>query len=188
MKKNRSKCITLLSVLILFTVWCVLFYGINTKFPQSKKQIYNSGDIFSYQEAEIQVIGGKFVSSKEIDKRLIESLRITDDKDLNGLSLILVDIMIYNPSDDTIRIDLTGLNLESKEFSMQFYMPLIEYYNGTGMTVELEPTEKRQMRLPVPANRNFFNEPQKTILENRDYYLVSSLYPNKTMSKIEFIK
>lgn len=102
------------------------------------------------------------------------------------MNLGLIKIIISNTTDDEITVDLTAFHIESGAFSLQFYYPLVMYYNDCGMYIKLSKGEQKTFIAPVPISSEQFLNYDSTDIRNRTYYLVSSLYPQKIMSEVKF--
>ena len=166
-----------------------MFSSINTKFPQNTRKIYKSNESFLYQNASLTVKKAEFLSSNEIirDKDLLGSLEGSYSKpDASDLKLIIVNIELFNSTDDEIEVDLTTLHIESNDFSSQFDMIPMMYLNDCGMYINLKANERKFLKMPVPICESFFSKKAWKNLTNRQYYIVSTLYPQKTMTEITF--
>jgi len=93
-----------------------------------------------------------------------------------------------NPGKQALNIDLTAFHLETGAFSLQFYLPLMKFFNETGMYITLGAGEEKEFKMPVPIVSINFLDYDFNKIENRDYFLVYSLYPEKNMVSIKFDK
>lgn len=189
-KKNNLKVIvTLLIVTVLCICGVIRFFSINSKYPQNEKVVYKMGDSFVCQNAKFTITDTYMLTRMDImnDDDLSEYLEENSDylksEDLN---LGLIKIIISNTTDDEITVDLTAFHIESGAFSLQFYYPLVMYYNDCGMYIKLSKCEQKTFIAPVPISSEQFLNYDSTDIRNRTYYLVSSLYPQKIMSEVKF--
>ena len=95
------------------------------------------------------------------------------------LNLGLIKIIISNTTDDEITVDLTAFHIESGAFSLQFYYPLVMYYNDCGMYIKLSKGEQKTFIAPVPISSEQFLNYDSTDIRNRTYYLVSIFISSK---------
>lgn len=187
--KKKSKIILLSLVILICGCYILMFCKTNSTYPQNEKIVYDYGESFVVQNAEI-TIDDAFILKKEeikedeeLTKLLKESSGYLEEEDL---SLALFKLNFKNTLKEDIVVDMTMFHLESGSFSLQFYYPLLFYYNNSGIYVELEAKEEKSIIAPVPiAAGNFLNYNAESIL-NRDYFLVCSLYPKKIMAKVDF--
>ena len=150
-KKNNLKVIvTLLIVTVLCICGVIRFFSINSQYPQNEKVVYKMGDSFVCQNA-------KFT--------------ITDYLKSEDLNLGLIKIIISNTTDDEITVDLTAFHIESGAFSLQFYYPLVMYYNDCGMYIKLSKGEQKTFIAPVPISSEQFLNYDSTDIRNRTYFL-----------------
>lgn len=190
-KINKPIKIIIISMLVLITgIYLCMFYRVNKKFPQNNRVLYSFGEVFINQGAEFKVTNTELLSKKDIlkDKELVETLEnnsgFLTEEDLN---IMIIDINIKNNSEEKLNIDLTSFHLESGSFSLQFYYPLVLFYNkDSGMYLELEKGEEKNIKMPVPISEiNFLNYDINNI-KTRDYFLVFSLYSEKKMAEIKY--
>ncbi len=185
--KFRIIIISLISMGFILTYF-IMFYYINALYPQNKRIIYKNGEPFVTQNAEFLIKDAVLLSMRDIqkDKGLIEILQnnsgYLSEKDLN---FALIQIVVKNPTKDDIKVDLTAFHLESGSFSLQFYYPLVMYYNNCGMYVNLSKGEEKELKIPVPISSGQFLSYNAENIKNRDYYLVCALYPQKIMAEIK---
>ena len=123
------------------------------------------------------------MNDDDLSEYLEENSDYLKSEDLN---LGLIKIIISNTTDDEITVDLTAFHIESGAFSLQFYYPLVMYYNDCGMYIKLSKGEQITFIAPVPISSEQFLNYDSTDIRNRTYYLVSSLYPQKIMSEVKF--
>ncbi len=123
------------------------------------------------------------MNDDDLSEYLEENSDYLKSEDLN---LGLIKIIISNTTDDEITVDLTAFHIESGAFSLQFYYPLVMYYNDCGMYIKLSKGEQKTFIAPVPISSEQFLNYDSTDIRNRTYYLVSSLYPQKIMSEVKF--
>ena len=81
------------------------------------------------------------------------------------LTLGLIKIIISNTTDDEITVDLTAFHIESGAFSLQFYYPLVMYYNDCGMYIKLSKGEQKTLLHPFLSLLNNFSIMIPPILE-----------------------
>ena len=188
-KNNLKVFVTLIIVTVLCICGVIRFFSINSKYPQNEKVVYKMGDSFVCQNAKFTITDTYMLKRMDImnDDDLSEYLEENSDylksEDLN---LGLIKIIISNTTDDEITVDLTAFHIESGAFSLQFYYPLVMYYNDCGMYIKLSKGEQKTFIAPVPISSEQFLNYDSTDIRNRTYYLVSSLYPQKIMSEVKF--
>lgn len=181
--------ITLILAVAFVLVYFVMFFNINNLYPQNKRIIYEFGKTFVVQNAEFTIIDSELLKKDDIEKdaELVELLEnhsgYLSEKDLN---LALVEMVIKNPTNETIYLDLTAFHFESGAFSLQFYYPLMIYYNDCGMYIELSEEEEKTLKIPIPISAGQFLNYNIEDIKNRNYYFVCSLYPEKIMAEVEF--
>ncbi len=196
MKKSNKvkKIIVLLLVICVTLTYFIMFYNVNALYPQNKRTVYEFGDMFAAQNAEFKAIDSDFLTKDDIknDKELTEFLEDNTDyfksdyySDID-LNLALIEIAVKNPTQEAMDIDLTAFHLESGAFSLQFYFPLMLYYNDFGMYINLNGGEEKVIKVPVPVSSVQFLNYNANEIKNKKYYLVYSLYPEKLMAEIKF--
>lgn len=168
-KKNNLKVIvTLLIVTVLCICGVIRFFSINSKYPQNEKVVYKMGDSFVCQNAKFTITDTYMLKRMDImnDDDLSEYLEENSDylksEDLN---LGLIKIIISNTTDDEITVDLTAFHIESGAFSLQFYYPLVMYYNDCGMYIKLSKVNKKRLLHPFLSLLNNFSIMIPPILE-----------------------
>lgn len=191
MNKISKVKMVIASILVvgLVLTYFIMFFNINSLYTQNKRTVYEFGKTFVAQNAEFTIIGSDLLKKDDIvkDAQLTELLEnnsgYLSEKDLN---LALVDMVIKNPTKETIYLDLTAFHFESGAFSLQFYYPLMIYYNDCGMYIELSEEEEKTLRIPIPISAGQFLNYDIEDIKNRNYYFVCSLYPEKIMAEVKF--
>lgn len=183
--------VVLILVISLILTYFIMFFYINNLYPQSERIIYEFGKTFVVQNAEFTITDADLLKKDDIEKDagMVEILEdnsgYLSEKDLN---LVLVDMFIKNPTKETIYLDLTAFHFESGAFSLQFYFPLMIYYNDCGMYIELNGEEEKNIKVPIPISASQFLNYNIENIQDRNYYFVCSLYPKKIMAEVKFNK
>lgn len=188
-KKKTAKLTLIVSGVALFLLaYISMLCSINAKYPQNKRILHRYGESFSYQGAEVKITNAEFLEKDKIihNKEIMTALDNPDKSSSEDIKMALVSVDLFNPGKQTIKIDLTAFHLESNDFSLQFYYPLMIYYNHCGMYAELNSGQHVILKLPVPLFKEYFVDSNWDNIKNREYYLVSSLYPEKNMAEITF--
>ena len=183
-----KKILILLIGIILVLAYVGTYYSVNTQYPQNTRIIHKSNESFLYNNVTVTVKNTVFVEREEFinNKDIMEALGESSDYPEDVSDLIVVEMEFFNETTDDIQVDLTGLHLESNDFSLQFYYPLMLYYNNSGMYLELKKGERKILKMPVPISKSYFTSSAWSGVRERDYYVVSSLYPEKVMTKVTF--
>lgn len=191
-KKSKAKMIVALVLTVCFVLtYFIMFFHVNNLYPQNKRMVYKVGNSFVAQNAEFTVKSAEFLERADIDKNsdLVETLKNSSDYlSEQELNLAIVEMIVKNPTNEKITLDLTAFHLESGAFSLQFYYPLMQYYNECGMYVELDGSEEKIIKAPIPITGNHFLNYDINNIKNRDYYIVCSLYTEKIMAEVKFNK
>lgn len=190
-KKNKAKsAIVLLLAVCLVFAYFALFNNVNSLYPQNKRTVYEEGSTFVTQNAEFAVEGSDLLGMAEIesDKELVAFLEKNTDylSGVGDLNMALIQLVIKNPTKEPINVDLTAFHLESGSFSSQFYYLLMYYYNECGMYIDLDAGEEKRLTVPVPIPEIQFLNYSVENIQNCNYYLVCSLYPEKIMAEVKF--
>ncbi len=177
-----------ITVTIAVCIYIAMVCHVNATYPQNKKTIASLGQALDFQGAQLSVSGAElldgdsFVNNEEIANALnLDVSRRNPDNH----KLVILNAVVSNPGNTTIMLDLTCCHLESNDFSLQLYFPLMLYYNDCGMYVELTAGEQKSLKLPVPLEPEYFTTSAWPNVKNRDYFLVYSLYPEKKMVEIK---
>lgn len=182
---KRKIIITVISV-CLVCVYAYQFISINSTFPQNKKVAYNTNDkVTYYQNTAIKVLNSQIIDKESIlkDSGLKKEMEhYYNDND--NYKLINVEIEISNLNNEDAQVSLEHLHLESVSWSLQPFLPVVLYYNNFGVNISLKGNETKKITLSYPLSENMFSEGGWYKLEQREYYLVYSLYPEKKMVKI----
>lgn len=187
--KKVKIIIALLLVISLVFTYFIMYYNVNALYPQNKKTIYKHGERFVTQNAEVTITDSALLKKDDIesDKELLAYLKDnTDYLSEADLNLALTQIVIKNLTKEPIIVDLTAFHFESGSFSSQFYYPLMIYYNDCGMYIELDEDEEKVLTVPIVISSGMFLNYSVENIENRSYYLVCSLYPEKIMAEVKF--
>lgn len=185
-KRVRRLCIISGAVLFL-TVYAFMFYRVNSLYPQGKRNLYAHGETFAVQEGSAKIKSARFVEKDEImgDEELHEQITMNLSENLDDFELLLVNTEFYNDGKESFSIDLTALHLESGSIDVQFFYPLIFYYNGGNIKLKLEPGEKTEIILPYQMGRVNFSDSGWRQLRERSFVITHSLYPEKNMAEVE---
>ena len=187
---QKVKLIVLIcSVVALVGLFCTGVVSVNLKFPQNIRIIYEQEDEFTSQNAQFKIIDASFLDEHTIreDEGLVKTIdEYSDFLDDGQLNLAIVKLQINNNSKKTINLDLTSFHLESGSFSSQFFYPISLYYSDCGMYLTLEPQEMKEITVGVPISSVHFLDYNSNEIKKRNFYVVSSLYPRKTMVKLNF--
>lgn len=189
-KKSKVKAaIALMLVVSLVLTYLIMFFNINNLYPQNKRTIYEFGKTFVVQNANFTITDSYLLKKDDIEKNaeLVELLEnnsgYLSEKDLN---LAVVEMLIKNPTNKTIYLDLTAFHFESGAFSLQLYYPLMIYYNDCGVYIELSEEEEKTIKIPIPISAGQFLNYNIEDIKNRNYYFVCSIYPEKIMAEVKF--
>ncbi|MDD5796497.1 MAG: hypothetical protein PUD24_06150 [Oscillospiraceae bacterium] len=152
--------------------------------------MYSMNEPVDFQGSQAIFTSGKIIYPDEIKKNeeLKESVETFVTTDIDNMKIFVVNCTLCNQTEGVLSIDLTSVHLESNEFSLAAFMPLFRNFNDDAMQIELQPNEIKTLTLPIPVNKISFSEKKWKILEERDFYMVDSLYPIKKMVRIDFVK
>lgn len=189
MLKNKKIKITVILVIVLAFVstYAVMFFSVNAKFPQNKKQIYKVGQSFSVQGAQVTLLKSHWISNKEIkaDAELTDYIEQLEKTSLSDeRSLFLVDLKIKNPTKKDINLDLTAFHIESGSFSEQFDYLLSAYFNNSGVYLKLKSGEEKTVSMPIEISNLMFIYYDYQSIKSQKFYMVCSLYPEKIMCEV----
>lgn len=180
------KRVFLFFIIVLIGAFCVGFYTVNAKFPQSKKIIHPFGQRMSYQDMEFEVKGTEILDYDQFsgNKDLIRALQgpNPEGEDVRNTKIVLVTVDFYNPTDQPQKLDLTSFWFEAGNFSSQTDDPLTLYYNPSGLI--LNKKERKIIKLPVPLKTVFFSRSEWKTVKDRKFSLVYTLYPEKNIAEI----
>lgn len=188
MKKHlRLKAFfSLLSAVCLVGTYLIMFYNVNNKYLQNTRVIIEENEPFAVQNAQVTVTKVGMFDKNDVKKYDDVAQCLTEDDYMSeeNFNLVLIDVSAKNTTDKKIKLDLTSFHLESGAYSSQFYYPLFFYYNYTN--TEIKSNEEKTFTLPYLITKYDFLDYDWEKVKNREYYLVSSLYPQKTMFKVNF--
>lgn len=188
--KKTKKHIVIVGCLIVLCLYIFLYIFTNFTFPKPDKEYFLMGEWVAAQGAEICVNNCVIWDYNSIvnNKELKSKIEMYVSSDTENVKLFIVESEMVNKTKDTLIIDLTSIHLESNEFSLAVFFPLFQFFNESSMNVELKPGETKKLIMPIPVNKISFSEKKWNSIEERDFYLVTSLFPTKTMIKIELKK
>ena len=114
--KKVKIIIAVLLVICLFFIYSMMCYNVNALYPQNRKTIYNFGETFVTQNAEVTITDSILLKNENIesDQELFDFLQDNIDYLLETeLNLALIQVVISNPTKESIIVDLTAFHLES---------------------------------------------------------------------------
>ena len=161
---------------------------INSKFHSLHVHSNSMDEGIVVQGVEITITGMEILHTNEIvsNTSLNELLNEYYSSSSENFIILLIKAEINNTNESRTSFDLTTLHLESGAYSSQAFYPLMQYYNKTGMTLELNGLEKKNTTLAFPIHKVSFRENDWANIENREFELVVSLFPQKEIIPLRF--
>lgn len=177
-----------LLLIIVVTVYTGNFMSLNSKFhsPQIKSNSMNQEIVLqglTFQITEAQMLHTDDITSNGTLKELLAEYY---SDSFENYILILITAELENRTASSAAFDFTFLHLESGAYSSQAFYPLMHYYNNFGMMLELGSKEKEEVIIGFPIHKVSFRETDWNNVENREYKLVCSLFPQKEIIPLEF--
>lgn len=175
-------------VVILLAIWGTQVYRMNQKIPQVQTEVTEAREWFQWKEnVKLRTEGAWFMENDEI--RNLYRLDEDETEPFPGmiLKLMWVTVSFKNDSSESADIDILDIGASTSGWSN---IPDYDFYYKIGNPerphhFELKPQEEVRMDLPYLFVKPNFRNGQWEKIEEKDYFLVTSLYPTKHMIKIE---
>ena len=191
MKKNKKQVLKIMGiafVVILLAIWGTQVYRMNQKIPQVQTEVTEAREWFQWKEnVKLRTEGARFMENDEI--RNLYRLDEDETEPFPGmiLKLMWVTVSFKNDSSESADIDILDIGASTSGWSN---IPDYDFYYKIGNPerphhFELKPQEEVRMDLPYLFVKPNFRNGQWEKIEEKDYFLVTSLYPTKHMIKIE---
>lgn len=191
MKKNKKQVLKIMGiafVVILLAIWGTQVYRMNQKIPQVQTEVTEAREWFQWKEnVKLRTEGAWFMENDEI--RNLYRLDEDETEPFPGmiLKLMWVTVSFKNDSSESADIDILDIGASTSGWSN---IPDYDFYYKIGNPerphhFELKPQEEVRMDLPYLFVKPNFRNGQWEKIEEKDYFLVTSLYPTKHMIKIE---
>lgn len=153
---------------------------INKIFPQRKEVVVEKGEFIKYDEGvSISVKDKKWLSEKETEQR-IKNLRFDDQWQHKIMD---VTFSIKNETDEKKKISFTDLYLETLGVANGLVLQLCTSdhsdYSNLRKEKELEPGEQKEVTIPYMMVSLHFQKKDWENIENRDFWITFSSYPEK---------
>lgn len=185
--KKHIKLAVIISICVIAVLYVSSYLYINSVFPEGETVIYKQGEMLSYLGADVVIDDAEFIQKQEIEKspELMDIMAVEKDEEMD-YKIAVVDITVTNNTDSTLKLSLEYLNLCSIEWAAVIDLETMYYYNGAGVGVELKKGESKQLKLPYSLMELHFSDNTWEQVQDRDYYMVYSLYPVKNMGEVKF--
>lgn len=191
MKKNKKQVLKIMGIAfvgILLAIWGTQVYRMNQKIPQVQTEVTEAREWFQWKEnVKLRTEGARFMENDEI--RNLYRLDEDETEPFPGmiLKLMWVTVSFKNDSSESADIDILDIGASTSGWSN---IPDYDFYYKIGNPerphhFELKPQEEVRMDLPYLFVKPNFRNGQWEKIEEKDYFLVTSLYPTKHMIKIE---
>lgn len=178
MKKGKAACILILFLLVL--AWGHQVYAVNRLIPQTEIRVMKGRRWNPWKDGiEVKVNKADFMSDSAI-----RETKGTENVLYNyEMKLMWVDLQIRNSRTEEKMVDLLDIAAESEGWCN---IPDVQFYDILGesskpLRLNIEPGETLTYRLPYLFVKANFRNPEWKRIEDKDYYLTLSLYPEKKM-------
>lgn len=187
-RKKRKIRICLIVVLLCMAacIWGFFVYRVNKRIPQVKTTVYEGDEWVDWKN-------GVEIMAEDI--RFMEDEAIRSGKDVEDymvypfeMKLLWATVSLKNTGREPTKVSLLELGVESPGWSNipdpQFYYALGERERETSF--ELKAGEQVKVELPyLMVKINFRNSEWKKI-EEKEYHITFTLYPEKKMISLPF--
>lgn len=191
MKKNKKEVLKIMGiafVVILLAIWGIQVYRMNQKIPQVQTEVTEAREWFQWkQNVKLRTEGARFMENDEI--RNLYRLDEDETEPFPGmiLKLMWVTVSFKNDSSESADIDILDIGASTSGWSN---IPDYDFYYKIGNPerphhFELKPQEEVRMDLPYLFVKPNFRNGQWEKIEEKEYFLVTSLYPMKHVLKIQ---
>lgn len=157
---------------------------VNTRFPQAV--------ILSTKLGDDMELDGLKIKATSFEAVRFESLK-SDESLYNvvlGYTSAEVDVLkacltIKNESDKEAELPLYDVTFQSNDWANAVNFGLFKFYNGDrSLTVKLQAGESTDVVLPVLLHKQQFSSNAWSKIDNRNFQLVFSLYPQKKIIEL----
>lgn len=191
MKKNKKEVLKIMGiafVVILLAIWGTQVYRMNQKIPQVQTEVTEAREWFQWKKnVKLRTEGARFMENDEI--RNLYRLDEDETEPFPGmiLKLMWVTVSFKNDSSESADIDILDIGASTSGWSN---IPDYDFYYKIGNPerphhFELKPQEEVRMDLPYLFVKPNFRNGQWKKIEEKEYFLVTSLYPTKHIIKLE---
>ncbi|QUO32698.1 hypothetical protein KFE17_02790 [Faecalicatena sp. Marseille-Q4148] len=191
MKKNKKEVLKIMGiafVVILLAIWGIQVYRMNQKIPQVQTEVTEAREWFQWKKnVKLRTEGARFMENDEI--RYLYRLDEDETEPFPGmiLKLMWVTVSLKNDSSESADIDILDIGASTSGWSN---IPDYDFYYKIGNPerphhFELKPQEEVRMDLPYLFVKPNFRNGQWEKIEEKEYFLVTSLYPMKHVLKIQ---
>lgn len=181
-KRKIYSCILIVAIIVV-VIWGYQVYKINKIIPQTKK-IVMQGEQWNPWKNGIEIKAKKMEFTK--DSWIREHIQDEESLYEHEMRLLWVQFDIRNQSEEEQNIDLLDIGVESSGWcniaDVELYYQLSDSPKELNFT--LKSGEEVSYKLPfLMVKANFRNSEWKKI-EDKQYYAVLKLYPEKRMIQI----
>ncbi len=181
---KRKKSVIFVSGLTVFclmvaTFWMIQVIKLNRRIPQSKEVLYSDNEWVEWTDAvEVKTEGYYFMRDEEIRKidEIPEESLYSEE-----MCLLWIRVRIRNEGDDERTVSLLNIAAESPGWSN---IPAMDLYyamdkSGTSLVAQLKKGDEVSCELPYLMLRSNFRESEWKKMEDKQYFVTLSLYPEK---------
>ena len=169
---------TMIVVGVFLCLYSLRYVNLNNKYPPPHVQQYEERQSVPYDSFELTVLETTFMNQETLDATF-------QDEHSAGVypKCIVIDLKIYNNSQSEKQIEIYPFVLESGAWSNGIHLAAFLALNAdvdqATLTPTLQPGESCMLKLPFTLTQEQFKPSQWKNIENRDFQLTFSLYPEK---------
>ena len=156
------------------------YVTLNNRYPAPTTKEYRCSDTVEYGGITLSATGHYFVDSNEA-----QTLFSDEYEAGHRPQCVVVELKLTNLSQEQRQIALYPFILESQTWKngihLQAFMEMDSFLSTPTLNPTLEPGQTLSLKLPFVMIKDQFSSKAWTSVKSRDYRLVLSLYPTKTV-------
>lgn len=185
MKRHQASKIRLSGLIFVLIVLLGLrYYEVNTRFPSPKEKTIEFGEGIDYNGCTYQLTSWEWKDGSVIKELLPNySLLLQENGEeypIEKEKVAFASIKVTNVSNQTQEVDFTSVALESGAWHNQWDIEVFNALNeGKGLVFQMEIGESCEIMIPIILFESQFTGNQWKAVEQREFHIVLSSYPEK---------
>ncbi len=184
MRTGKNKIIAIISAVlatVIIITYVMMVIKVNAKIVTPEDTIYNIGEEWVVSGVTCNVKAAKWYSKEEIEDKYPTFDTGFAEADYK---VVMLTIEAANNTDEEKTCALNEYNLETEGISNGISNLLTQCMPDSGLGMYLEPGEKKTAVVPYVFFDFWFNSNEWKSVEDREFRLVTNLYPDKVYVKV----
>lgn len=177
--KNKKRII-ISALQIVFVVMCFRYYAINTAFPNPVIKSCSIGQIANVNGYSVQVLSKKMYTKSELNPTLQDMIPTNFPELQDDFRICVVEVKFQNLNEVEAPLEVFRFMLQSGAWANGIDHEIFDIFNPEGkLNMVCKPNEEKTLLLTYSVIKKNFHEQDWVNIDQRNFDLVLSVYPEK---------